>query len=167
MTGSGPDREMADQQLCPAPTVGAALFANFRPVSRLGLSMRRCVSFLSLAIFCASTAHAEYEADDLLRVLSAELREAKAMPRGARRHSACPSNAKAIVGVDRKRLLTALGEPDFWPTRKKGSAGTASSWTYFLASPRPEDQRGGGFPELSFDFSSDGVVMDVRCHYAR
>jgi hypothetical protein len=95
----------------------------------------------------------------LLESLAQQLQQLRALERGAPSRASCPEDTGALVGLSQESLRRALGEPD--------SAQAPSKWMYVLSSPRPQGQRGGGSPTLSFTFSAQGLVAEVTCYYAR
>lgn len=94
-----------------------------------------------------------------LESLAQQLQQLRALERGAPSRALCPEETGGFVGLGRDAVHRALGEPDFVEAPSKR--------TYFLSSPLQQDQRGGGFPELTFTFSAQAVVAEVTCHYAR
>jgi len=112
------------------------------------------------------------EGMQLLRSLGDKLRELRALPMSASTNSKCPNEVSrlneyrqaelltALEGLGRVQLLFTLGEPDFIDK-------TDDSWSYFFTNPTEPDQRGGGFPELSFSFGLTDEITNVTCSYSR
>lgn len=75
-------------------------------------------------------------------------------------NSSCPDNKDSFVGTSQLVIEQKLGSPDFVERQ-------SSSWSYFFTSPYPLTQFGGGFPELTFNFSKDHRVASVTCYYSR
>ena len=94
-----------------------------------------------------------------LESLAQQLQQLRALERGAPSRASCPEDTRGLVGLRQDAVHRALGEPDFLQGPSK--------WTYFLSSPLPQGQLGGGFPELTFTFNAQAVVAEVTCHYAR
>ena len=107
----------------------------------------------------------------LLAQLRADLARARSLPIGARTNYECPANLDQLKGVRLVEVVAALPEPDF---ELKNSAGffppsfeAGASASYFLTSPIPQGQRGGGFPVISFIADKSGTVRNITCHYSR
>jgi hypothetical protein len=115
------------------------------------------ISICSLVLVAIATANAQPLTP--LESLAQQLRQLRALERGAPSRAACPEDTGAFVGLNQDVVHRALGEPDF--------VQGPSKWTYFLSSPLRQGQRGGGFPELSITFGAQAVVVEVTCHYAR
>ena len=119
------------------------------------------VAAILASVSCAVGASS---AERRLEKLGQQVRSSRAPGSNAR----CPNQLDILVGVSRADVLLSLGDADFC----SGPAGTPCSqsleWTYFLIakSDRPAG-RGGGFPELTFDFDSSLLVTNVQCHYSR
>jgi hypothetical protein len=96
--------------------------------------------------------------DFLLSQLSTELINARALPLGVKTFYQCPATLDHLKGISYTSLMLALPKPDY------ESNGAAS---YFLTSPVPPEQKGGGFPEITFIFDSLGVVEKVTCFYSK
>jgi hypothetical protein len=94
----------------------------------------------------------------LLKQLSAELTTARALPVGAKTAYRCPAGLDQLKGVSFATVVAALPKPDY------ESTGVAS---YFLTSPVPPGQRGGGFPEITFSSGASSVVEKITCFYSK
>lgn len=94
----------------------------------------------------------------LLSQLNADLAKARALPMETKTHYRCPANLDKFKGVKFAMVLAALPKPDYEE---------AGSVSYFLTSPVPPNQRGGGFPEITFVPNKSGEVGRVTCFYSR
>jgi hypothetical protein len=103
----------------------------------------------------------------LLSELARQLQYVRSLPQGTATHLRCPENSKLLVGLHRQAIGDALGQPDYIDTRSVGLPTSAASWTYFFTSPIPRRQRGGGFPEFTFQFGEGDHVVAVTCYYSR
>jgi hypothetical protein len=71
---------------------------------------------------------------------------------------------RAAIGASRDRVLRAMGTPDASGSDEAG----AIVWRYTFASKlRPGDERGGGYPILSFHFGPTQQVELVDCERAK
>ena len=118
-------------------------------------------------MFIAMNTSAESNSEALLKALSQELRTVRSLPQGTSTRARCPENGSVLVGVQKQALVAALGDPDFISPQNSNQPFLVATWTYFFTSPLRSDQRGGGFPELSFVFGPEGRVTSVSCHYSR
>jgi len=112
---------------------------------------------IAAALMVASSAVAA-SPDRTLELLGAQLRSARALPSELPSHIRCPGELNNLRGVAMAEIKSALGTPDF-------ESGVRSS--YFFTAPLPSDQRGGGFPVLTFVRASTGRVSHASCVYAR
>lgn len=96
----------------------------------------------------------------LIHSIGTDLRLMRAMPAGHPTSARCPETAESMAGIASSLLREELGDPDFVDD-------SGNRWTYFLSSPIPPGQRGGGHPELTFSIDSDDQVTHVSCHYSR
>ena len=110
------------------------------------------------ALFLFAAAASAATGDSLLEQLKQQLLQARAMPAGATTSYRCPDNLDSLKGKRGTDIRTALGSPDF---EQEGA------FSYFLSSPVPAGQRGGGFPQITFHPTKDGQVERITCHYAR
>jgi len=94
----------------------------------------------------------------VLHELSRSLAEVRALPVDAKTHYSCPAGLDMVVGMTQEAVDGILPKPDFGISKSERS--------YFLASPRPPQSRGGGFPEVTFHYKSN-VVVEVTCYRAR
>jgi hypothetical protein len=113
---------------------------------------------VAIAIAMTFYSAAYSQSDTVLGSLAADLKQARAMPVGAKSSFSCPSRLEQLTGLPKSTVMTALGKPDFED---------GSRYTYFLGSPVPKGQRGGGHPEIKFYSSASGTVERVSCSYAR
>ena len=130
------------------------------------------------AASCATT-----PAQPLLPRIGAELAELRSLRPETRTQAACPDGIESLIGYSRSDVIAALGEPDF-VSRSPDVAFATAKITYFFKSPdapytptsrdgivTAEDLQhfsvGGGFPELSFSFGTDNLVVQCKCSYAR
>lgn len=95
----------------------------------------------------------------VLLELAKDLKELQALPVGANTSNSCPTDLNSLVGMSQNTIEAILRKPD-WSTSK-------TERSYFLASPRPPDLRGGGFPEVTFRYNKFGVLEKVTCAYSR
>ena len=98
------------------------------------------------------------ELHPLLEKLRADLLEARGLPVGAETSYRCPTDLQRLKGIKLVTITSAFPKPDFQ---------TATSAVYFLTSPVPFGQMGGGFPQIAFIAGKSGVVEDITCYYAR
>src|SRR5689334_9597319 len=122
--------------------------------------MKRIVLTISAIVAALAATDGTAQPRSTLDALSQELRQLRSLPTGAPSNAKCPTDTSAFIGLRLEVIREKLGAPDFMesdPVRL----------SYFFSSPRPKLQFGGGFPELSFTFSSNGEVAEVSCHYAR
>lgn len=125
---------------------------------------------LSLLLFGAGCVAAQ-EVDNcatLLGSLSRELHFARALAPGQRSSFTCPREreAKAAVGASRRRVLNALGTPDWSGHSDDGEV----VWSYSFRSrlDRETDAvRLAGAPELSFRFNALDQVAAMDCRLTR
>ena len=101
-----------------------------------------------------------------LAKLATSLREVRALPEGTPTGLRCPTSTDELLAHSRQDLLTILGRPDAI-SKNSSASSTTEIWTYFLASPQPTSQRGGGFPELAFSLAGNDRVTKVSCNLAR
>jgi hypothetical protein len=102
--------------------------------------------------------------DDLAK-LGRQLRHLRSLPVGAPTNARCPENLSRFTGLQKKQIADALGAPDY--TEGGSKTDKPLQWWYFFTSPVPEDQVGGGFPELTFTFDRNERVVRTTCHYSR
>ena len=95
----------------------------------------------------------------VLRELAKDLEELRALPIGANASNSCPTELDSLVGMSQDVIEAILPKPDWSISKTKRS--------YFLASPRPPDLRGGGFPEVTFRYNKSNVLEKVACFYSR
>jgi hypothetical protein len=119
-------------------------------------NLRTLATILTISLFAANQSAAS---NSLLESLVSTLRQARALPEGTPTNNRCPKDKDVLVGLSRRSIERALGEPD-WTDR------TGEVW-YFFGSPVPQYQVGGDFPELGFLYSKRGRVSRVTCWYAR
>jgi len=93
-----------------------------------------------------------------LSQLSTDLARARTLPVGAKTSYRCPAKLDQLKGVTFTTVLAALPKPDY---ENSGSV------SYFLTSPVPSGQRGGGFPEITFTPSKTGTVEQITCFYSK
>jgi hypothetical protein len=98
------------------------------------------------------------EPGTVLKHLGARLKQARSLPVGSKTGFTCPENLDQFKGVAMATVFSALTKPDYENDNEH---------TYFLTSPVPPGQRGGGFPELTFVETKSGIVERATCHYAR
>lgn len=94
----------------------------------------------------------------LLTQLRADLERARALPIGEKTSYHCPAGLDQLKGVRLTTIMAALPKPDYE---------NSNSVSYFLASPVPHGQRGGGFPEVTFISSASGTVTQITCFLAK
>jgi hypothetical protein len=94
----------------------------------------------------------------LIEKLRADLIEARALPAGEKTSYRCPEHLDQLQGIKLETIKSQLPRSDFH---------TVDSVVYFLTSPVPADQRGGGFPQIEFVAGESGVVEKAVCSYAR
>lgn len=117
-----------------------------------------------LAFFfaCLVSAVVGYAADSqgisYLSALGPKLKEARALPVGAVTAFRCPADLQQFKGVPVSAVLSSLSVADY-------QAG--NQFSYFLTAPVPPDQRGGGFPELTFFSSPSGTIEHATCAYSK
>ena len=96
----------------------------------------------------------------LLDSLAVQLHTMRSLPIGAPTHALCPSDTKPLINLSQGQVQAALGNPDYIDESE-------NSWSYFFTSPRPQNQLGGGFPELTFTFGLARHVKGVTCNYSK
>jgi hypothetical protein len=111
-----------------------------------------CIGVLMAGLAMASDTH------PLLSQLSADLAKARALPMGTKTSYRCPSKLERLKGVTLTAVLAALPKPD---------SEYAGSVSYFLTSPVPPGQKGGGFPEITFVSGKSGIVEQITCIYSK
>ena len=94
----------------------------------------------------------------LLETLGANLRHARSLQTGAKTSFRCPENLEQLNGISMASVFVFLSMPDFE---------SGNEHSYFLTSPVPSGQKGGGFPEITFVSTQSGTVERVRCSYAK
>jgi hypothetical protein len=104
------------------------------------------------------TAQADPDRSEL-RDLGKKLAALRTQPPGTTFSGSCPSRPATLVGLPQRELNDLLGKPD--------DIDRDGSWTYVLSGPRPPLQFGGGFPILSFFFSTSHRVTRVTCYFAK
>ena len=119
--------------------------------------MRTCL-FLSLCLTCVCVAASSAVLEELAK-LGRQLRHVRSLPVGTPTDLSCPQDIGRFTGLQKTQIAKALGAPDYSPG--------AREWCYFLTSPVPEGQVGGGFPELTFIFDRNECVVRTTCHYSR
>ena len=137
--------------------------------------MNKSAILLIIASLLSSFSHAEEEnAQDILvlKDLGESLAKLRSLPQGSKASAECPNEVNAKInyrqeqllqsaeGLNKMQLTAVLGEPDY-------KSSNSHSWTYFFTSPRSRFQYGGGFPELTFSFTSEGIINDAICYYSR
>jgi hypothetical protein len=115
----------------------------------------RTIAVLAVLLLC-SAAYAQ--PDKVLAGLAASLQKARAMPVGAPTSFRCPPGLEQLRGLPLSSVLTALSKPDYQ---------NGSEYFYFLSSPIPQGQLGGGHPEIGFYSSAAGNIERVSCSYSR
>ena len=95
----------------------------------------------------------------LLEKLAIELAQART-PQGSPTSYACPKDKDRLVGTSQGAIRQALGGPDYVEF-------SPSAWSYFFTRAVPPNQRGGGYPELTFYFGKQKLVTRVTCFYVR
>lgn len=100
------------------------------------------------------------EQSHAMEALSRQLRQLRLLEPGAPSSARCPNDAESLIDLKLELVRDKLGTPDF-------AGADPMRWTYRLASPMRDFQRGGGFPVLSFTFGPNGKVAEISCHYAR
>ncbi|MES2316120.1 MAG: hypothetical protein V4631_01380 [Pseudomonadota bacterium] len=118
--------------------------------------MNKLILLLLLATAQASALAAEGQVQ--LDKLAATLRYLRAMPPGAKSALRCPSNLEKVHGTSMATVIATIGKPDYVGSRE---------YTYFLSSPIPAGQKGGGHPEITFFTTKGGIVNLVNCTYAK
>jgi hypothetical protein len=93
-----------------------------------------------------------------LSELGPKLQHARSLPVGAKTTFLCPADLDQSNDIPMKVVVSALAAPDYEAVNQH---------SYFLTSPIPADQRGGGFPELTFFSSSTGRVERPTCFYSK
>jgi hypothetical protein len=102
------------------------------------------------------------EAPNTLIDVCAKLKYVRSIAVGANTNFSCPRDISSLVGLTAIRIRSIWGEPDFVDgTTLPNRVDSGTRWTYFIGSPKPE-QEGGGFPELSIRLV-DGSVKSVSC----
>lgn len=109
-------------------------------------------AFLIVVALSANAAH------PLLVQLQRQLNEARALPVGTKTSYRCPDDLELLKGTPIAQVRTFLGKPDF-EERK--------SMSFFLTSPVPLGQKGGGFPEITFHLTASDEIESATCYYAR
>jgi hypothetical protein len=98
------------------------------------------------------------DTNPLLTQLGEDLKVARSLPMGAKTSFRCPEHLDQLKGIAMASVLAALSKPDY----ENGDA-----HSYFLTSPTPPSQKGGGFPEITFFSSKSGTVERITCFYSR
>jgi hypothetical protein len=123
------------------------------------MAVRLIVALLALAPVASAPAAEDQASAALLAQLKADLETARAYPTGYRTQYRCPEGLMVLKGMALRTVQAALPAPD-WQY--------FGTLTYFLASPRPKSERGGGFPQIRVTSDlATGNVVGVSCAYAR
>jgi len=127
---------------------------------------------LPLMVFCAEFASAATEDGyEQLQKLGREFHPIRNAPLHLESGATCPNraDAAAVIGLQRRDVLSTLGEPDNCSPPFVQSCERLREFAYSFVNTKelPRGLRGGGFPELTFEFDGRDIVVAVSCHYAR
>jgi hypothetical protein len=111
-----------------------------------------CIGLLIAGFAMAADIH------PLLAQLSADLAKVRALPVGTKTSYRCPAKLDQLKGATFAAVLAVLPKPDH---EDSGSV------SYFLTSPVPTGQKGGGFPEITFVQGKSGRVEQITCFYSK
>ena len=113
---------------------------------------------LVLILFTLSVMAKEQEVSVLLSEFRTTLLEARNLPVGEKTNYKCPKWQWMLIGKPSSMLLDTLPEADY----KDGRV-----LSYFLTSPTPPGQRGGGFPEVTFNLGKGGKIESISCNRSK
>ena len=122
------------------------------------MAHRFCIVLLFFQFVTGLALAAVANPRSLLEDLGARLQQARSLPVGAETKFRCPDDLNQFKGVSMAIVSAALSKPDFE---------VGNEHSYFLTSPVPAGQKGGGFPELTFFSNSSGNVERVTCYYSK
>ena len=117
-------------------------------------------------VFLAGLSLSAFSEEPLLTQIAKQLHAARESETRVGVSNQCPKNTKRLIGVRKTDVEQSLRKPDYIETIDSEKQTHVDSWSYFFAKLNPS-LRGGGFPELTFNFSTDKRVQAVECHYAR
>jgi hypothetical protein len=125
-----------------------------------------------LMVFCAVFASAATEDGyEQLQELGREFHSIRNTPLDLKSGATWPNRADVavVIGLQRRDVLSTLGEPDNCSPPFVQSCERLREFAYSFVNTRelPWGLRGGGFPELTFEFDERDIVVAVSCHYAR
>ena len=122
------------------------------------MNSARAMLGIGLSLSMSFAIAGEDPGNSYLRELGPALTHARLSLSGTDTAFRCPENLNQFNGIPMATVFSYLSTADYVQGKEH---------TYFLTSPRPRNMLGGGFPQLTFVASADGLVEKVMCSYAR